>query len=809
MRPIPITIRLTFSLVSLTISGLLLAATLGLIPDTRNALMKGRAELCESIAIGHSLLAIRSDVTAMKAGLEAIKRRNSDILSIAVRRTSGELEFEIGEHSSNWHATADELSSETQMLVPITNGERSWGIVEVRFVPIRLSGWEGLLQEPLLRLVVFMSVIGSLGFLLFLSRSLRQLNPSKVIPTRVRTALDTLTEGLLILDDKQRIVLANIAFSKTIGQEPDKLIGRSISDLPWRNHDSLGTEKLTQIPWLEAYKSATPKTGILLDLQVTTELRRTFLVNAAPVFSAKNKCQGVLTSFEDITPLEQKKKELHVTLDKLKRSKEEISQQNAELTRLATTDPLTECLNRRSFFQQFETEWKSAERYHQPIACIMVDIDFFKAVNDTHGHSMGDEVLRGVAAALRNAARVGDLVCRFGGEEFCILMPKTDITDASIAGERFRRAIAAAKFPNLSVTASIGVSALSLGATGPQDLLDQADKCLYAAKHNGRNQVVRWDEMSLPNDLLIENKPIVRAMPAAKLEAAENMIPYRAVTALLSTLAYRHQPTAAHCRRVADLCVMLGEARMSLRDCYLVEIAALLHDIGKIGVPDSVLLKQSSLTREEWDLMRHHSTIGLEIVRASFGNVRLTQILETHEAFFGGTVNRPNAPTGSDIPLGARILAVTNAFDSMTNDSVYRQAMTVPQACEELRKCAGAQFDPVLVESLIEIVSLRSSSQPTLPANAITRDVAADVGNQIENLVNAIDDQDIERLRSLADHLKSTAQQSGITEIADSANTLEAAVAENADLLEILESACELVDLCRSTQRVFLHNVTV
>ena len=153
MRPIPITIRLTFSLVSLTISGLLLAATLGLIPDTGNALMKGRAELCESIAIGHSLLAIRSDVTAMKAGLEAIKRRNSDILSIAVRRTAGELEFEIGEHSSNWHATADDLSSETQMLVPITNGERSWGTVEVRFVPIRLSGWEGLLQEPLLRLV--------------------------------------------------------------------------------------------------------------------------------------------------------------------------------------------------------------------------------------------------------------------------------------------------------------------------------------------------------------------------------------------------------------------------------------------------------------------------------------------------------------------------------------------------------------------------------------------------------------------------------------------------------------------------------
>ena len=807
MRQVPMTIRLTISLVSLTISGLMLAAAIGLVPDTRNVLMKGRADLCESIAINHSVLATRGDMTAMKATLDAIKRRNADILSIGVRRPSGELEFEIGEHTPNWQPPADGLSSESQMLVPINNGEQSWGAVEVRFTPIRLSGWEGVLQEPLLRLAFFLSVVGALSILMFLSHSLQQLNPSKVIPSRVRTALDTLTEGLLILDDKQRIVLANVAFSKTIGQEPDKLIGRNMKDLPWRNHDSLGTEKLNLVPWREAYETAAPKTGVLLDLQVTTEQRRTFLVNAAPVFNAKNRCQGVLTSLEDITPLEQKKKELHITLDRLKRSKEEISQQNQELERLATTDPLTECLNRRSFFQHFESHWKSAERYRQPLSCIMVDIDFFKAVNDTHGHSTGDEVLRSVAAVLRDAVRVGDFVCRFGGEEFCVLMPNTDIAEASVAGERFRRTIADAKFLNLSVTASVGVSSRSLGATGSQELLDQADKCLYVAKRNGRDQVVRWDRV--PADLLIESKPAARLEQVAQPVKAENTIPYRAVTALLSTLAYRHQPTAAHCRRVADLCVMLGESRMSLRDCYVVEIAALLHDIGKIGVPDSVLLKQSSLTREEWDLMRHHSTIGLEIVRASFGNERLTQILETHEAFFGGTTHRPNAPIGHDIPLGARILAVANAFDSMTNDSVYRKAMTVQQAILELQQCAGAQFDPELVESLIQIVSVWSPKQTTLQAAAITRDTAADVGDQIENLVTAIDDQDIERLRSLADHLRSTAQQSGISEIADSANSLEAAVAENAELLDILESACELVDLCRSTQRTFLQNVTV
>ncbi|MFM9964549.1 MAG: diguanylate cyclase [Planctomycetaceae bacterium] len=814
MRWIPTSVRLTFCLVSLTVSCLLLAATCGLIPDTRSAVMNGRAELCESIAINHSVLATRGDVIAMKASLKAIQERNVGIESLAVRRASGELEFEFGEHSAHWQPSEDGRSSDTQILVPISQGEQLWGTIEVRFQPIRTSGWRGLLREPLFQLVLFMSVVGALGFLMFLSHTLRQLNPTKVIPSRVRSALDTLTEGLLILDDQQRIVLANVAFSRIIGREPDKLVGFNMSELPWRNHDSQGTDKLKQIPWREAFDSATPTTGVLLDLQVTTEQRRTFLVNAAPIFSEKNRCQGVLTSLEDVTPMEQKKKELHFTMEQLKQSAEEIRQQNEKLERLATTDPLTECLNRRSFFPQFETLWKTAERHRQPIACIMVDVDHFKSVNDTHGHATGDEVLRGVAAVLRNTARVGDLVCRFGGEEFCVLLPCTEIDEAKAAGERFRLAIAAAKFPKLSITASIGVSARSLGASDPQEMLDQADKCLYVAKRNGRNQVVGWDNVpseslnseSLNSDLLSHDEPTSRAKHEAKPETADQTIPYRAVTALLSTLSYRHQPTAAHCRRVADLCVILAESRMSLRDCYLVETAALLHDIGKIGVPDAILLKQSALTREEWDLMRHHSTIGLEIVRASFGNARLTQIIEAHEAFFGGTQHHPNFPTGLDIPLGARILAVADAFDSMTNDSVYRQAMTVEQAIAELRQCAGAQFDPELVESLIDAVSSRTSTHSTWQAEAVTRDAAVDVGNQIENLVAAIDDHDIERLRSLADRLKATAQLSGISPIATSASSLEAAVAENADLLDILESACELVDLCRSTQRAFLQN---
>ena len=156
-------IRLTLCLVSLMVSCLMLAATAGLIPDARNAVMKGRAALCESIAINHSVLATRGDVAAMKASLKAIHQRDVGIQSLAVRRASGVVEFEIGEHSAHWQPSTDGHSTDSQMVVPISQGQQPWGTVEVRFQPIRASGWRSLLTEPLFKLVLFMSVTGALG----------------------------------------------------------------------------------------------------------------------------------------------------------------------------------------------------------------------------------------------------------------------------------------------------------------------------------------------------------------------------------------------------------------------------------------------------------------------------------------------------------------------------------------------------------------------------------------------------------------------------------------------------------------------
>lgn len=267
-----------------------------------------------------------------------------------------------------------------------------------------------------------------------------------------------------------------------------------------------------------------------------------------------------------------------------------------EVFEIDATNPLTECLNRRSFFTCFEEQWARTVEGNLPISGIMVDIDFFKSINDDHGHAVGDDVLRGIAATLRDSVRLGDLVCRYGGEEFCVLLPHTDIETATTIGEKVRVAIAVTKFPHLSVTASLGISSNSLGAKEPHELLDQADKCLYVAKRNGRNLVVRFDQV--PEDVEVDKTAISRTRTEDHIIEPEgaSQVPYRAVAALLSTLAYRHSETAGHSRRVADLCLMAAKGLLTPKETYTLEIAALLHDIGKIGVPDAILLKNGPLT---------------------------------------------------------------------------------------------------------------------------------------------------------------------------------------------------------------------
>ncbi|MGW8256957.1 MAG: diguanylate cyclase, partial [Thermoguttaceae bacterium] len=439
---------IAFVMVCLTICVIMTAMTFGLIPN-RYEIMKGeRVNICKTIALHASSLVSRGSREGANELLRMLVDSRNDVISAGLRRKDSRLWMDVGKHAKHWNLPPSKQSTDAEIKTPLMGATQHWGQLEVCFKPLRKSGFFGLLQSPFLQLIVFTSVSCFLLYVVFLSRMLRGMDPSKAVPDRVRSALNVLAEGLVVLDQNERIMLANSAFEEILGLTVQELQGRRISTLPWEVQGA----QVETYPWSKALKEGTIQSGTMFRLQVRGNESRTFLINAAPVRNAENDIMGVVVSLEDITPLEKERNELNKTLIQLKHSREEISRQNEELRILATLDPLTGCLNRRSFFEQFDVHWKTSQRYDFPISCVMVDLDHFKEINDTWGHSQGDNVLRGVSGALQKTMRDCDAVCRYGGEEFCILLPHIDLDHAFLAAERFRSAVEQLEFDGFAVT---------------------------------------------------------------------------------------------------------------------------------------------------------------------------------------------------------------------------------------------------------------------------------------------------------------------------------------------------------------------
>ncbi len=789
--------RVAFGMVCLTMCVILTAISLGLIPDRYVTAVKERIALCKTIGLHASAMVSRGNREGAAELLQLFVASRPDVLSAGIRQKDGRLWVAVGEHARDWDLPPSSDSTDTHIKIPFVGARHNWGHLEVRFPPLRKTGLLGLLLSPTVRLVTFVSVSCFLLYVIFLSRMLRGLDPSQAVPNRVRSALNVLAEGLLVLDQNERIMLANRAFEETLGISSGELQGRPVSSLPWEERPS----PAEPYPWSYALRKGNPQTGAILRLQTHGTDYRTFVVNAAPVRNPANAILGVVVCLEDVTPLERERDELNKALAQLEHSREEIRKQNEELRILATLDPLTACLNRRSFFEQFEVHWKTSQRYNFPVSCIMIDLDHFKTVNDNWGHAMGDEVLRRIAAALQKTMRDCDAICRYGGEEFCVLLPHVDVENACLAAERFRNAVIALDFEGFQVTASIGVSASTLGGNNPQELLQQADKSLYLAKYNGRNQCVRWDQADrypAIEQLVITHTPLPETISIG------TAIPFHAVSALLSTLTYRDPSTAEHSIRVADLCVLMASGKMSASEVYVLETAALLHDIGKIGVPDAILLKPGPLTEEEWKVINAHERIGVAIIRFAFANPELVETVMYHHAWYDGNPDRPDLLKGKDCSLRARILTVADAYDTMISDRVYRKAHTQEEAFKELRRFAGTQFDPYLVEEFIEKVSDLHEGE-SKPMAHISYETAVSIGQSIENLAYALDKRHGPSLALLAGRLKLTAAKKNLPRISAAAERLETAAAKDADLVELAEITQELLDLCRTVQRAYIQ----
>ena len=790
-------IRLAVALVCVGVSLILSAQWLGLVPDPIALKLESRKAQCEVISINATAHVRKKQWVDLTSTLKTITQRNPDLLSIGLRTESGQLRVDTGNHQETWATAISDSSSADVMRVPIAQNRRPWGEIEFCFRRVQPTTFAAIAENASYRLIGYFAFFGLITYTIFVARIMGVFNRTQVVPNRVRQALDTLAEGLLVLDEKKTIVLANSAFTETLGVSAEELDNKTVDELPWIL-DEVSTESL---PWFQAIDKGEARTDVKLRIKLADGRERILSVNAAPLGTEQQR--GALATFRDITHVEEHRVELEQMLLMLRSSRDEISRKNRELEILATQDALTGCLNRRAFFERFEKYWNLAKSRKTPLSCVMIDNDHFKNVNDTYGHHTGDEVLRAVSKVIRVMHEEFDLVCRYGGEEFCVVLPGRTIEEAEVEAEKIRIAISEIKFDDpkeLRLTASLGVSEISLGAIDPQGMINQADTCLYVAKRSGRNRVVPFNPSF--EEIQIDDSKVSRTKES---EEPHDSVPFQAVTALVSALAYRDASTAEHSRRVADLCVRSSENLLDQRSTYVLEIAALLHDIGKIGVPDAVLLKPGPLTPEEWKIMSSHDRIGVEIVAGTFQCKEIAEIIETHHAHYGGRTTDARLPCGNDIPLLARILTIADSYDAMTSDRVYRKGRSHEEAMTELRRCAGTQFDPELVEHFAAKIT-GTEVQASANRVKVPKDVAIQIGLQIERLADAIDSQDAEGLKALASRLGKLARHCNIETIADAATRIEDQIKDDEEVqwMSLLQGTQCLLDCCRATQNSYL-----
>lgn len=384
----------------------------------------------------------------------------------------------------------------------------------------------------------------------------------------------------------------------------------------------------------------------------------------------------------------------------------ELEETRRRLDSLALRDPLTGVLNHRAFQDQLETELRRARRESWPVAVVAVDIDGFREVNDVKGHGHGDALLVTVSEALASNLRPGDLCGRVGGDEFMLALSGCDGDAAREVLARLRSSIDAR-----ALAASVGVISVSAGiAEFPSHSVGRAELMRFADSAMQRARGVSPGSTSIHS---VDDTPLSIDDEASQ---AQRGALFNTVHALARAVDARDGYTHMHSQRVSFYAATLANA-MKLGDERVEEVrmAGLLHDVGKIGIRDGILLKPGKLTRDEFTVMRRHSELGRAIV-AGAGLVEIAGwVGSLHERVDGG--GYPEALRGEEIPLESRILHVADALEAMTTPRAYREAMTPEEAVCELERNSGSQFDEGSVAVMARLVRERAievGEQPRL-----------------------------------------------------------------------------------------------
>jgi diguanylate cyclase (GGDEF)-like protein/putative nucleotidyltransferase with HDIG domain len=426
----------------------------------------------------------------------------------------------------------------------------------------------------------------------------------------------------------------------------------------------------------------------------------------------------------------------------------------------AITDGLTGVKTHRFFMEALSAEWKRSTRAGRAFALVLMDLDRFKFVNDFYGHLEGDLVLQRVGHILETNCRRSDVVARYGGDEFVILMPETNMEHARQLASKLRGWVSSDPLlREKNISASFGIACYPLHGSSPQELIQVADASMYLSKHQGGNAVStadhfdpneakKWKRDVLEAYLGVTLKRLFATGPEAFEEIYQRLTQFteslaatetgngkpstapaqgpqalpQAVLDTVTSLAFaidaKDHYTQGHSQKVSAYAALIAEAmQMSDAEVEEIRLGGVLHDIGKVGIPENILNKSGPLNPDEWETMKSHVKFGAKILDPLTPLARIREMVLHHHEYFDGS-GYPEALAGDSIPLGARIIAIADAYDTITSDRTYKKARKAGDALTELERCANAQFDGAIVEIFVR--TLRALPNPVLEVAATT-----------------------------------------------------------------------------------------